>query len=54
MEYATKHFIQFKKQREVYEKQVKEKNIVNGANITRTTYQASIEDADLNVWLAAG
>lgn len=40
-------FIEFKRARELYEKQVEEKSKQQNGNFTPTSYKASIEEADL-------
>ena len=50
---STKDFVQFKKARDLYEKQVAEKNREPGVSITPTSYLASIEDAFLRTFVAA-
>lgn len=50
---ATKHFTAFLKKRELYEKQVEEKNREPGVKITATSYRASIDDSYLRIFLTA-
>lgn len=39
--------------RDFYEKQVEEKNKQSDAHVTATTYKASIEDSNLDIFLVA-
>lgn len=50
----TKHFIEFRKARELYEKIIAEKNKEPGTSIPFTSYKESIEDTDLHLFVAAG
>lgn len=50
---ATKHFTQFKRKRELYEKQLAEKNREPGSNFPVTSYRASIDDAYLRIFITA-
>lgn len=51
---STKHFIEFRKNRELYEKQINEKNQEPGTRVPLISYKSSIENADLNIFIAAG
>lgn len=50
---STKHFIEFRKLRELYEKQIKEKNQEPGTRVPLVSYKSSIEDADLRIFVDA-
>lgn len=51
---STKEFNQFFRLRELYEKQIAERNREPGLNLTATSYRASIDDSDLRIFLTAG
>lgn len=50
---STKHFIDFKKRRELYEKQIEEKNKDSATSIPLVSYKSSVENADLRLFIAA-
>ncbi|CDF33359.1 unnamed protein product [Chondrus crispus] len=50
---ATKYFTAFLKKRDLYEKQLAEKNREPGVHITPTSYRASIDDSYLRIFLTA-
>ena len=50
---SIKHFTAFQKKRELYEKQVDEKNREPGVKITPTSYRASIDDSHLRMFMTA-
>lgn len=50
---STKHFTKFLMERELYEKQVSEKNKEPGVDITPASYRASIIDEDLEIFVTA-
>eukprot|EP00737_Agarophyton_chilense_P000949 gb/GEZJ01001057.1/.p1 GENE.gb/GEZJ01001057.1/~~gb/GEZJ01001057.1/.p1 ORF type:complete len:583 (-),score=92.79 gb/GEZJ01001057.1/:1849-3597(-) len=50
---ATKHFTYFLKLRELYEKQISEKNRELGLTITPTSFKASIDDSLLKIFITA-
>jgi len=51
---STKDFNQFFRLREIYEKQIQERNREPGLNLNPTSYRASIDDSDLRIFLTAG
>lgn len=51
---STGEFIEFKKLRDLYEKQIEEKSRHRKEEIFATSYKASIEDDDLEIFIAAG
>lgn len=51
---STRQFIEFKRLRDLYEKQVEEKSRNLKEDIVPTSLRASIEDDDLNIFIAAG
>lgn len=51
---STQHFIEFNRRRDLYEKQLKEKDVYFGERRDATSYKASIENEDLKVFFAAG
>lgn len=51
---STRNFIEFKRLRELYEKQIEEKGTQLQGDIIPTSYRACIEDVDLEIFLAAG
>lgn len=51
---STRRFIDFKRLRDLYEKQVAEKARHLNENIVNTSLRASIEDNDLHTIIAAG
>lgn len=50
---STKHFTQFYRLRQLYEKQIEEKNKEPGTSVNAVSYRASIDDADLKIFVAA-
>lgn len=51
---STDHLIEFKCLRELYEKELEQKKIHVEDEIKETSYRASIENEDLNIFTAAG
>lgn len=51
---STSNFIEFKRLRKLYEKQIEEKGKQRKDKIIPTSYRASIEDDDLKTFIAAG
>lgn len=51
---SVKHFIEFCKLQELPEKQILEKSIQTDSEITAPSIKASVEDADLETFIAAG
>lgn len=51
---SNKHFVEFKRLRELYEKQIQEKNAQSSNHFTPTSYKMSIEHSDLGTFIAAG
>lgn len=51
---STRHFIEFKRLRDLYEKRLKEKEWKLKEKKKVTSYRASIEDEDLRSFIAAG
>lgn len=51
---STRHFIEFKRLRLLYEKQIEEKSRQLKEEIVPTSYRASIEDDDLRTFITAG
>lgn len=50
---STQHFTTFLKERELYEKQLEEKNKDPGFKVSPTSYRASIDDEDLKIFITA-
>ena len=50
---STKDFTTFLRRRELYEKQIHEKNNEPGVNVTPTSYKACIDDSHLKIFLTA-
>lgn len=51
---SVKHFIKLKKIRDIYEKEVLEKDKQKHTEIAATSIKGSMEDADLKTFLATG
>ncbi|CAN8062119.1 unnamed protein product [Agarophyton chilense] len=51
---ATEHFTSFKRQSDLYEKQITEKKCDPGVDVTPTSYKASIDDSLTSIFITAG
>lgn len=51
---STQNFVEFKRKRELYEKQVQKRNKEPNNQVVPFSLRASIDDADLRIFIAAG